>query len=483
MPSPRPAGEKGGKKGCGGLFPGRGYAMMGLRKSGESEGFTMWKKHLSAVDKHRQLILDTMEQIWRNPEPGYREWKTHQYLQEQFEALGYELTLAENVPGFYTVLDTGRPGPEVLVLGELDSLIIPDHPDADKETGAVHACGHHAQCAALLGIAAALKEPGALEGLSGRIRLCAVPAEELIEVDFRQQLKDRGIIRYMGGKTEFLHRGYFDGVDMAMMVHTGSGKRYSTVPGMVGCLSKRVIYRGRSAHAGGCPWDGINALYAAQQGLSAANAIRETFHDEDYIRFHPIITTGGSVANAIPDCVVLESFVRGGSFAAMAEAGKRIDRALIGAALSLGANVDIQDSPGYAPTRQCPALVALAGEAAELAGLPFYHDPVMDTGSTDMGDLSSVMPVLHPYAPGAVGNCHGVDYAIGDAELACVGSAKWQLVMVHLLLENGGKRGREIAAGFTPEFACKEDYFTYIDGLARSGARIRYDGDKAQVQL
>lgn len=443
----------------------------------------MWHKHLAAVDKHRQLILDAMAHIWRNPEPGYREWKTQEYMRAQFEALGYELVLAGDVPGFYTVLDTGRPGPEVLVLGELDSLIIPEHPEADKETGAVHACGHHAQCAALLGIAAALREPGALDGLSGRIRLCAVPAEELIEVEFRQQLKEQGIIRYMGGKTEFLHRGYFDGVDLAMMVHTGGGKEYSTVPGMVGCMAKRVVYQGRAAHAGGCPWDGVNALYAAQQGLSAANAIRETFHDEDYIRFHPIITTGGSAVNAIPDRVVLESYVRGGSFKAMTEAARRIDRALIGAALSLGANVDIQDSPGYAPLRQCTQLAELAGEAAKLAGLPFCHDPIMDTGSTDMGDLSSVMPVVHPYAPGAVGRPHGVDYAIGDAELACVGSAKWQLVMLHLLLEDGGRRGRDIAANFTPEFTGKADFFACIDKLSRSGARITYNGDKAEVQL
>ena len=82
--------------------------------------------------------------------------------------------MAEDITGFYTVIDTGKPEPEVLVLGELDSLICANHPDADPETGAVHCCGHSAQCAALLGLAAALKEPGILDGLSGRIRLCAV---------------------------------------------------------------------------------------------------------------------------------------------------------------------------------------------------------------------------------------------------------------------------------------------------------------------
>ena len=153
----------------------------------------MWYQHLAAVEKHRQRVLDALDYIWRNPETGYKEWKTHDYMVRQFEALGYELTCAGDIPGFYTVLDTGRPGPELLILGEMDSLIVPGHPDADPETGAVHACGHAAQCAALVGIAAALKEPGALDDLSGRIRLCAVPAEEMIEIGYRMGLQEQGV--------------------------------------------------------------------------------------------------------------------------------------------------------------------------------------------------------------------------------------------------------------------------------------------------
>ena len=129
-----------------------------------------------AVEKNSQLILDTERYIWKNPETGYKEVKTAAYLEKIFRDLGYELTLAGNVPGFVTVLDTGKPGPEILILGELDSIICPAHPEADPATGAVHSCGHNAQCAALVGIAAALKEPGILEKFCGRIRLCAVPA-------------------------------------------------------------------------------------------------------------------------------------------------------------------------------------------------------------------------------------------------------------------------------------------------------------------
>ena len=115
------------------------------------------QKLLDAVDKYRKLILDSERYIWNNPETGYKEVKTSKYMQETFESLGYELTLAGDIPGFYTVVDTGRPGPMVLIFGEIDSLICWEHPDADPNTGAVHCCGHAAQSAALLGIAAALK--------------------------------------------------------------------------------------------------------------------------------------------------------------------------------------------------------------------------------------------------------------------------------------------------------------------------------------
>ena len=126
---------------------------------------------LAAVEKHRELIENAEAWLWKHPETGFREWKSHEYLKNEFIKLGYSLREAGNIPGFTADLDTGRPGPRILVLGELDSLICADHPDADPETHAVHSCGHHAQCAALLGIAAALTEPGILDGLSGSVRL------------------------------------------------------------------------------------------------------------------------------------------------------------------------------------------------------------------------------------------------------------------------------------------------------------------------
>ena len=430
-----------------------------------------------AVEKYRSLILEAERFIWKHPETGYREKETSAYLEQAFESLGYTLTKAENIPGFYTRIDTGRKGPEVLILGELDSIICPTHPEADPVTGAVHSCGHNAQCATLLGIAAALTEPNILDKFCGSIRLCAVPAEELLEIEYRRALKDQGAIRYFGGKSEFLSRGYFDGVDMAFMVHTA--REYSVNTGNVGCLAKNITYKGTAAHAGSSPWKGKNALYAATCGLNAVNAIRETFREADLIRVHPIITKGGDMVNAIPETVRLESYVRGKTFDAIAEANRKVNRAFCGAALSLENNIEIVDIPGYSPLVNSTEMIELAKDAAALAlpDVPFTVYERYGTGSTDMGDLSMIMPVVHPYAGGATGKGHGSDYQISDPEAACVNNAKWQLAMLLLLLEDNAARAKKILEGFTPQFSSKEELLSFMDSLFSDGDRIVYQED------
>ncbi|MBR5445756.1 MAG: amidohydrolase [Clostridia bacterium] len=435
----------------------------------------------NAVEKYRDMILEAERFVWKHPETGFRETVTSGYMEEKFRALGYELTMAEGITGFYTVIDTGRPGPEVMILGELDSILCPAHPESDPVTGAVHSCGHNAQCAALLGVAAALTEPGMLDALSGRIRLCAVPAEELLEIEFRSRLKAEGKIKYLGGKTEFLHRGYFDGVDVAFMVHTSSS--YAISGGSVGCVTKKITYKGTAAHAGGSPWAGKNALYAATCGINAVNAIRETFAEPDIIRVHPIITHGGDMVNAIPETVTLESYVRGSTFDAIVKANRKVNRALTGAAYSIGTNIEIVDAPGYGPLRNAPAMMKLAKEAGELV-IPEYPMSVDDhigSGSTDMGDLSAIMPVIHPYCGGAQGKSHGNDYCITDPVAACVDCAKWQLGMLRLLLQDGGVRAKEIVEGYQAPFASKDEYLAYIDSLNCDGDRIEYREDGTAV--
>ena len=432
------------------------------------------------VASQREVMFSAADYIWKHPETGYREWKTHAYLAEEFKKLGYELVEAGNIPGFYTDIDTGKPGPKLLIMGELDSLIVSTHPDCDPETGYVHACGHHCQVSALLGIAAALKQPGAMDNMSGSIRLMAVPAEELIEIGFREELRKQGVIKYFGGKVEFMHRGYMDGCDIALLVHTGVGDHPSIAltPGNNGCVTKNINFVGVSAHAGGAPHLGVNALYAASQAMNAANALRETFQEKDTIRFHPIITKGGGAVNAIPNDVRMESYVRGASLEAIKEANTKINRALAASAASMGANVVLKDRPGYTPLENDEQLYDLTCEIVKQC---FGEDALVkrgrSTGCTDVGDVSAVMPTVQPYASGACGVGHGSDYRIADPESALVMSAQYQVLMAEALLSNNAELGKKIIQNAKLRFSSMEEFFHAIDGLFLDKEAVKQNED------
>ncbi len=432
------------------------------------------------VASQREVMFSAADYIWKHPETGYREWKTHAYLAEEFKKLGYELVEAGNIPGFYTDIDTGKPGPKLLIMGELDSLIVSTHPDCDPETGYVHACGHHCQVSALLGIAAALKQPGAMDSMSGSIRLMAVPAEELIEIGFREELRKQGVIKYFGGKVEFMHRGYMDGCDIALLVHTGGGDHPSIAltPGSNGCVTKNINFVGVSAHAGGSPHLGVNALYAASQAMNAANALRETFQEKDTIRFHPIITKGGGAVNAIPNDVRMESYVRGASLEAIKEANTKINRALAASAAAMGANVVLKDRPGYTPLENEEQLYDLTCEIVKQC---FGEDALVkrgrSTGCTDMGDVSAVMPTVQPYASGACGVGHGSDYRIADPESALVMSAQYQVLMAEALLSNNAELGKKIIQNAKLRFSSMEEFFHAIDGLFLDKEAVKQNED------
>lgn len=439
----------------------------------------------NTVDKYRELILKAERSIWATPETGFKEFKTSAYLAKEFEALGYSLTYAQGITGFYTDIDTGIEGPTILILSELDSVICASHKESDPKTGAVHACGHNAQCATLLGIAAALKNKEILNGLCGKIRLCAVPAEECLEIEYRLKLRDEGKIKHLGGKSEFLSRGYFDGCDIAFMVHQNCDYRAEvSLGGDSGFIAKTIVYKGVSAHAACGAYAGKNALYAAMAGLNSVNALRETFReDPDRIRWHPIITHGGDIVNNIPERVVIESQIRAANYTALVEQNKKIDRALIGAAISFGVEIEIHDEPGYAPLKNSPEFALLAkGVYEEL----FPGDVCnvrhgVGSGCTDMGDLSMLMPVIHPYVSGTVGKGHGDDFYITDPDHACLDSAKWQLGILKKLLINNGEEAYRIIKSFTPEFKSKEDFLSSQNGLLRNEGRVIYNNDGSVI--
>lgn len=436
-----------------------------------------------AMDEYRPEMLRAERDIWEHPQTGFKEWYANDLLKNAFRKMGHELTEAGDIPGFYFDIDTGREGPTVCVMGELDSVICPQHPEADRDTGAVHACGHNCQSAALIGVASALSKPEILGKLSGKIRIMAVPAEELLELGYRANLRREGRIKYMGGKVEFISRGYFDGVDMAMLVHTIGGDKPGIVltKGNNGCVVKNITYTGRASHAGGAPESGINALYAAQVGMTAINALRETFRDSDHIRVHPIITQGGAMVNAIPARVTLESYVRGASFDAIKEANRKVNRAIAAGALAMGAQVEIEDLPGYMPLTNDEALNGIFAEvsAALLGDEAVYVVDEWSSGSTDVGDVSCIMPAVQPCCTGAKGTGHGADYYIENAEYAVVNSAMTQACAVCALLENGALRAKTVRENSRPRYASVKEFLEAIDSIALEGEAVRYESDGA----
>ena len=192
------------------------------------------------------------------------------------------------------------------------------------------------------------------------------------------------------------------------------------------------------------------------------------------------------MVNAIPGSATLESYVRGKTFEGIIDANKKVNRALVGAALSLGANVDITDFPGYAPVVNDKNLIEVTKEAMALA-LPekeFIHYDVTSSGSSDIGDLCTVMPIIHPSAAGMTGTSHGSDYYITDPVAACVDSAKMQLAMLWILLKDNAERAKKVVAEYEPMFKGKEGYMEYMDALMDSGDRIKYTDDgNAVVRL
>ena len=199
------------------------------------------------------------------------------------------------------------------------------HPCADPETGAAHACGHNSQIAAVLGAAMGLAP---LKGLlGGDVTFAAVPAEEYVELEFRQSLQEKGEIEFMGGKQEFVRLGVLEDVDMGLMIHSHAGvteRRFLLDCFSSGFIGKVIRFMGKEAHAGSRPFDGINALNAAALSLLAIGTQRETFREADRIRIHPIITKGGDLVNIVPADVRMETYVRGMSMEAILSASRMI---------------------------------------------------------------------------------------------------------------------------------------------------------------
>lgn len=235
-------------------------------------------------------------------------------------------------------------------------------------------------------------------------------------------------------------------------------------------MIKKIRFLGKAAHAGAWPQRGVNALNAANLAMTAIALQRETFYDSDTIRIHPIITKGGDAVSAVPAEVCMETFVRGRTLEGIVDANQKVDRALRGAALAIGAEVEIETTAGYLPQTNNPLMSALWGDNVKsLYGDEHFFIEEHRTGSTDMGDLGHIMPVTHPYIWGASGVGHGNDYLMDKKIDVYVNMAKLLAMTAIDLLHGDAAKAGEVLSEQRPKLS-KAQYLSFNRELNQSAS-------------
>ena len=424
------------------------------------------EKVVKAIEENKDIIIAAGRKIYSNPEFGYKEFETTKTVREFFKN-EFNIETEDKIAytGCRARINEDKKGPKIALLGELDGISCSEHCDANS-IGASHTCGHNVQIAGMLGAAVGLIKSGVYKELDGKIDFMATPAEEFIELAYRSKLKEEGHIKFFGGKQELIRRGAFDDVNMAMMFHvldTGD-KKVLTGPVSNGFIGKEVKFIGKEAHAGSAPYEGINALNAAMLAINNVHAQRETFKEADRVRFHPIITKGGDIVNVVPADVRMESYVRARTIEGMIDANTKVNRALIAGAMAVGAQIEITELPGYLPILKHDNMEKVLRKNLEYLGLS--DNDIIEggdfTGSFDFGDVSHIIPTLHPMFGGIKGALHTREYKITDEEYAYLTPAKAMALTVVDLLFDEAKEAKNILQNFKPVMT-KEQYLAFME--------------------
>jgi len=422
------------------------------------------KEVCEAIDNRKDELISFAADIRRNPELGFKEHRTARQVKNKFEELKLEYVEGRAITGLKAKFGEGPVN--IAVIGELDAVICASHPMAVGN--AAHACGHDAQLAAMLGVGVGLIESRVIRSLNGVVTLFATPAEEGVEYDYRRRLVDEGKLEFMAGKQELIRLGDFDDVDMAMMCHsegTVAGKTIWPKSSTNASISKKVRYVGKPSHYTAAPWEGVNALNAALLGLQAVNALRETFKDEDYVRFTPIMIKGGESENAVPSDAQINSYVKASTMEAAIDANKKVNRALISGSNAIGTHIEIDDFCNFMPLEYNESLVQVFSNNASQF-MDVRKELYKTAGSTDMGDVSMIMPAIHPFVGGSVGGIHRETYKHVDEETAFIIPSKIMAMTIVDLLYDNARLGIKIALEKRRRMP-KEEYLKTLRCLKR----------------
>jgi amidohydrolase len=318
----------------------------------------------SGVDAQHHQLNELSLRIHSNPELGFQEnkavaWLT-QYLGEN--GLAVERGICELPTAFRASYGQGKPA--IAILAEYDAL---------PKLG--HACGHNLIAASAVGAGIASKL--AIDQFGGSILVIGTPAEEL-----------------SGGKAIMAQRGGFNNLDVAMMVHPGEHDTATTRA--LACQALEVEFFGKAAHSAASPEAGINALEAMIQSFVAINSLRQ--HIRDKARIHGIITDGGEAANIVPAHSAGVFLVRAEDNAYLDELRQKVINCFVGAATASGARLEYRwGDTSYAPMRNNLTLARLFKQNMESLGRKVkLTDPSGAFGSTDMGNVSQLVPSIHP---------------------------------------------------------------------------------------
>jgi amidohydrolase len=336
------------------------------------------------VDELAPKLKATSRRLFDRPELGYQEVEAADLLVGLLAEGGY--VVRRGLAGLATAFQATWPPderpnePVIALLAEYDAL-----------PGVGHGCGHNIIAAAAVGAGLALARVSkkarargeAAPGIPGRVTIIGSPAEE-------------GGVEGAGGKVVLVEAGVFGGVDAALMVHPGVADAPS---GRSSCrLALEVSFRGRTAHAAGSAHEGVNALEAVLQTFNGINALRQ--HMPGSVRIHGVVVKGGEVPNVVPDEGQIRLYVRAPSRSELEPAAERVRDCARGAALATGCRVDFRE---YAHTyidflANGPLDAAFGRNMAEL-GRPLVKpaEAARGLGSTDMGNVSHVVPALHAY--------------------------------------------------------------------------------------
>jgi len=414
-----------------------------------------------------EKMITISEDIYKHPELGFKEIRTANQVILLLEE--YKITYQKNVActGILATLDSGKPGPHIGMICELDAVPTLNHPYANPVDHAAHTCGHYAQIGVMMSVFLTLKKTDALKSLCGKVTLIVTPAEEFCDLAYREKLIQEGKIRHASGKQEMIHLGVFDDIDLMLSCHTMGldMKKYDAEigAGLNGFLCKRIIFHGKGAHAGSNPAGGINALNAANLAMTGINFLRETFREEDAIRVHFVVTEGGQTVNSIPERVAMEMYVRAKTVEAISKTNIKVTRALRAGALAIGCDLEIVDTPGYLPLHQDSNLTEFVKKNIK----NYIDDDRIAQGthgfaSGDMGDISMLIPTVEIGIGGFTGTMHGNDFKTDNYEQAYRVPARYFIDTVINLLNDGGKDAFAIRAKFKPTMT-KESYLTMLD--------------------